>query len=68
MYKMRMHAGAIREKLYGCAKARGLSTSTYAQTLTNNLHLYHLSKLRPIIINRNEIIVYSYLFISRLRC
>ena len=42
MHKMHMHAGAIRQLLYGCAyvwednqlaKARGLSSHTYAQTI-----------------------------------
>ena len=42
MYKMHMHAGAIRQLLCGCAyvqednplaKARGLSSRTYSQTI-----------------------------------
>ena len=42
MYDVNIHAGAIRKLLYGCAyvwednplaKARGLSSHTYAQTI-----------------------------------
>ena len=60
MYKVHMHAGAIRQLLYGCAyvaKARGLSSRTYAQTINHKTYKPAISVGPPSAHERNAMLM-----------